>query len=348
MRLDFALQKLAHKVLWMSGHLSYEPFSLPFKAPLRTAHGHWERREGFWLKWETATAVRYGEAAPVPGFGGMSLAAIKADLVRLGDSPSEAEWEAMVEQGGELGFALGSLRGDQQQLLAAGPDYIPVAGLLPAGRGALARIEAQLELGFRTFKWKVGVADPRDEQGMLDELLGRLPSGAKLRLDANGAWNRRVAERWLAVAAERPMIESVEQPVAAADVDLLLGLAGDYPVTLALDEAVLGPQEFRFWQDQGWPGVYVIKPALWGDPFRLVQALTDAPADVVISSALETRIGSGMVIAVAFALAGSSRAAGLGGWPLFADASHDGPTALPFLKRKTAIALGDAAVGETR
>ena len=40
---------------------------------------------------------------------------------------------------------------------------------------------------------------------------------AKLRLDANGAWTLRQAERWLTRCAER-LVEFVEQPVAPAEV----------------------------------------------------------------------------------------------------------------------------------
>ncbi len=287
----------------MSGILSYQPYALPFRVPLRTAHGRWEDRQGFWLKWESVEGVLRGEAAPIPGFGGASLTELAAGLRQLGETPSPSEWEQAIARGGELAFALGSLHCDWRALLAEGPDYISVAGLLPAGKPAFARAEPLLEMGFRTFKWKVGVADPRDEQGMLDDLLSRMPDRVQLRLDANGAWDRRTAERWLSLAAERPQIEFIEQPCAADDVDLIMGLAQDFPVTLALDEAVL------------------------------------------ISSALETRIGARIVMAVAFALADTARAAGLGVWPLFVDGAHDAPTALPFLQRETVLSL-DAAVGE--
>lgn len=327
----------------MIGHLSYERYALPFRTPLRTAHGPWRQREGFWLRWETESGVVRSEAAPIPGFGGMSMAEIQAGLDRLGTDPSESDLQRMAEQGGELGFALGGLNADWREALQAGPDYVPVAGLLPAGRAAFERVEAMLEMGFRTFKWKVGVADARDEQGMMDDLMGALPEGAHLRLDANGGWDRRTAERWLSVCAERPPIEFVEQPCAAEAVDLLLGLAGDYPVKLALDEAVLGKADFVRWRELGWPGVMVLKPALWGDPNDLIATVREASADVVISAALETRIGARLTLAVALALGASSRAAGVGVWPLFADASHDGPPALPFLKRETVWALYEEA-----
>lgn len=339
---DFARNPVQVLLNPMTGQLSYERYTLPFRAPLRTAHGPWVSREGFWLGWKTESGVVRSEAAPIPGFGGMSMAEIQAGLERLGSEPTESDLQLAMQQGGELAFALGSLNSDWRDWVQEGPDYVPVAGLLPAGRAAFERVDSLLELGFRTFKWKVGVGDPRDEQGMLDELLGAMPDGARVRLDANGGWDRRTAERWLSVCADRPNIEFIEQPCAADAVDLLLGLARDYPVTLALDEAVLGQADFVRWRDLGWPGVYVIKPALWGNPCDLITTMRETKADVVISSALETRVGARVTLAVAFALGGGeARAAGVGVWPLFVDATYDGPHALPFLKREAVLALAD-------
>jgi O-succinylbenzoate synthase len=42
-------------------------------------------------------------------------------------------------------------------------------------------------------KWKVGVLDPDTELQLLEQLLEQLPDGAKLRLDANGSWDRATA-----------------------------------------------------------------------------------------------------------------------------------------------------------
>ena len=111
-------------------------------------------------------------------------------------------------------------------------------GLLPAGRAALEALPDKIEAGFLAYKWKVGVGDLDEELGILDDLFAMLPAYARLRLDANGAWERRQAQRWLAHCAERP-VEFVEQPVAAGDEDTLLGLAREFPVTLALDESVV-------------------------------------------------------------------------------------------------------------
>ncbi|MDR0352091.1 MAG: hypothetical protein LBI02_01610, partial [Opitutaceae bacterium] len=192
-----------------------------------------------------------------------------------------------------------------------------VAALLPAGRAAPGVAARRAGEGFRSFKWKVGVADVRDEWALLDDLLAVLPAGARLRLDANGAWGRRTAERWLGRCADLPWVEFVEQPVAAAPpgretdagarskaMDLLLGLAGDFPVPLALDESVASSRDVECWLDAGWPGLFVLKPALLGDVAGTLGRLRAAEGGggggggaqrggrVVFSSALETVVGA--------------------------------------------------------
>jgi O-succinylbenzoate synthase len=225
-----------------------------------------------------------------------------------------------------------------------------VAGLLPAGRAALAAVEPKLELGFRVFKWKVGVVAAADEWAIMDDLLGRLPEGAKLRLDANGAWDRRTAERWLERAAERP-VEYVEQPcfVAAGEgasavrkmEDVLRGLAEDYPTPIALDESLGGACDVARWLAADWRGVWVLKLALLGEPGSVLAALGKARADVVFGSALETRVGAQAALRLAFEWAEARavdaektkpRALGFGVWPLFAETRADGPQTGAFVR----------------
>ena len=217
----------------------------------------------------------------------------------------------------------------------------------------MAEIAPKAEAGFRVFKWKVGVGDAADELGLLDDLCAALPSGGKLRLDANGAWDRRRAERWLERCAERP-VEFVEQPVAAdarGAHDTLLGLAGSYPTPLALDESLVGESDIERWIGAGWPGVFVVKPSLFGDAAGALARLAAAKADVVFSSALETAVGARMALQAAFAWKGvadpkgssSPRALGFGVWPLFADARFDGPHLAPFIRWEDVVRINPQA-----
>ena len=319
--------------------VAVKPYRLAFRQALRTAHGVWSERQGFWLRLEDEGGrVGWGEAAPVVGFGTDTLARVGETLSKLGPDATEAELDELVSGGGCVGFAVGAARAEMRgQDDGVGPDYLSVAALLPAGVDCLRAIRGRCELGFRTFKWKVGVGDPADERALLDDLLSELPDGSRLRLDANGAWEPREAERWLAVCADREMIDYVEQPLAPTlrgAEDWLMGLAGDYPTKIALDESVVGEADMERWVGMGWPGVYVIKPALWGDVARLLELVRKDKLDVVISTALETVVGARSVLKAGFALGDGARALGTGVWPLFHEPWANGPTAMPFVRQR--------------
>jgi O-succinylbenzoate synthase len=163
-----------------------------------------------------------------------------------------------------------------------------------------------------------------DELGLLDDLLAMIPKHAKLRLDANGAWTRRQAQQWLTRCAERP-VELVEQPVAPSEEDTLLGLAADYPVTLALDESLVRLPEARRWQALGWPGVFVVKPALAGPMSELIDWISATKADVIFSSAIETALGRSAILRLVLDRKLTRRALGFGVGRLFGDRLWDGP-----------------------
>ncbi len=317
---------------------AYRRYSLPFRTPVRTAHGLWTRREGLLVRLESEDGgARFGECAPIPWFGTETVDEAEVVCAAFDGRVSDERIAEIDEKKYPcLRFALGK-RGIANAEPKPCAPYLPVAALLPAGRAALDKIPALAEMGFRTFKWKVGAADAADEMVLLDDVCAALPAGARLRLDANGAWNRRIAERWLSRCAEYP-VEFIEQPVAADAAgaeDLLLGLAGDYPVPLALDESVAGSGDVARWLESGWPGIFVIKPALLGDVERVAGRL---PKDrVVFSSALETGLGAAAALRVAFEFFPGTekpRALGFGVWPLFEDARFDGPRAAPFVRRE--------------
>ena len=326
----------------MEYRFSHRVYRLPFRTPVRTSHGLWAERTGVWVRLEDETGkVGFGEAAPIPWFGTENVEDIDAACRTLGENVTDHLLDAVPTTLGCLKNALNAARAGE---LSPPEDLAArqVAGLLPAGPGALDAIREKLEVGFRVFKWKVGVGDAADEMGLLDDLCGELPDGAKIRLDANGAWDRRTAERWLARCAERP-VEFVEQPVTPEAADLLRGLAEDYPTPLALDESIVRDGDVTRWLSDGWPGYYVIKTALLADPDAVLAALKKASAKVVFSSALETAIGAQATLRHAFAWTGSKHALGFGVWPLYENHVLNGPTALPFVRWDEVKALNPEA-----
>jgi len=331
-------------------HFDYRRYRLSFRAPLWTAHGLWEAREGVILRLKREQgAVSYGEACPIPWFGTETIEEVEETCRQLGAETNDTVMDALPEKLGCLRSAVQSARIDRTD--PEDSSARAVAALLPAGKQALDLIETRAEAGFRIFKWKVGVGAVADELVLLDDICERLPGGAKLRLDANGAWDRRSAEKWLDRCADYP-VEYVEQPcfaeasafaqamgdkssVSAAQrkaEDLLMGLAGDFPTPLALDESVVSGHDVTRWIDLGWPGYFVLKTSLMGESSGALAALQKAKAKVVFSSALETAVGAKAALGLAFGWKGSKHALGFGVWPLFKDLGVNGPIAAPFIR----------------
>lgn len=313
----------------MPYRFSAKPYRRPLRAPLRTAHGAWTEREGILVRLEDAAGwVGYGEIAPLPWFGTETLAEAEEVCRKFGASVTDELLDAVPARFGCVRFALAQARA--QPAKVSGTTRLPVAALLPAGREALAALPAKLEAGYLSFKWKVGLGAVDDEFGILDDLLAALPDYAKVRLDANGAWDRRQAAKWLARCAERP-VEFVEQPVNPGDEAALRGLAADFPVTLALDESITGLAAARRWQGQGWPGVFVIKPALAGPLGELSAWVAETKADIVLSSAIETALGRAAILRAALTQPLTKRALGFGVGEIFGDRRWDGPFLGPVL-----------------
>ncbi len=326
---------------------AYRRYLLPFRHPVRTAQGVWAEREGLLLRLTNeAGAVSFGEVAPISWFGTESVDEAEGICRGFGNFVTSETLASVPVRCGCLRFALAQSLGGGTRESIENKKALPVATLLSAGRAALAQVGLKAEAGFRTFKWKVGVADIAEELPLLDDLIAQLPSGAKLRLDANGAWDRRRAERWLERCAERP-VEFIEQPVAVeakGAQDLLLGLASDFPTPIALDESIVSAGDVTHWLGLGWPGVFVIKPALVGEVASVIAQLEKAKVPVVFSSALETAVGAKAALRLAFAFGGESRALGFGVWPLFQDQRFDGPYQAPFIRPQDVAALDEEAV----
>jgi o-succinylbenzoate synthase len=350
----------------------FRPYALPFRQPVRTAHGVWAQREGVIVRLEDGAGNRgYGEAAPIPWFRTETADEVEALCRELGPEVDEGRLRRVPERAGCLRGAITAalaMMKDHKAVATSSGDriegdvnvtrggalppatrsaYLPVAALMPAGRAVLGAAGAKAEMGFRTFKWKVGVGDLADELALLDDLIAALPAGSKLRLDANGAWDRRRAERWLERCADRP-VEFVEQPIdaeARGAEDVLRGLAEDYPTPIALDESVAGAREVERWLGAGWPGIFVIKPSLLGGEAGLaLEKLQAAKARVVFSSALETALGAQAALRLALAFGGEPRALGFGVWPLFADGRFDGPGLAPFIRAEDVERINPEAV----
>jgi len=304
--------------------LQWRPFRFRLPRELVTAHGALRQRAGWLLRLEAADGrIGWGEAAPLdPGAGGISAEgsahgsaqasgrqeACGEAIAALGASTClEALERAIPRLPAVIGFALGSALAELQGLVgeAAGGwlEAPPSAWLLPAGEAALPELEGILAsaalvpiaaqalppAGPLTVKWKVAACSDPLERELLERVLLLLPADARLRLDANGGWDRPTAAAWAERLAGEPRLEWLEQPLAAADLEGLSALAQRLPV--ALDESLALDPALR----QCWHGWQVRRPALEGDPRPLLAALAEGRPRWMVSTALETGSGRRLV-----------------------------------------------------
>ena len=284
--------------------LQWRAFAFALPAPLHTAQGVLRGRRGWLLRLEDAgRAVGWGEVAPLA----VGSAAADAQLQRcgvalaaLGPAPARADLEAALPGlpppvAFGLGLALAELDGLGDPAAAPWRPAPAAAWLLPAGAAmlpalerALAAATAAVGLPF-TVKWKVAAAADATERQLLERLLDRLPPGARLRLDANGGWDRATAAGWAERLVDDPRLEWLEQPLAAADLEGLTALAERLPV--ALDESLAHAPGLR----GRWPGWQVRRPVLEGDPRPLLAALAAGRPRWMVSTAFETGVGRRLV-----------------------------------------------------
>ena len=277
----------------MTLRLQRRRFRFALLQPLRTAAGELRERCGWLLRLDDDHgAVGWGEVAPLEQ---QQWLPCEDALTSLSDVVSTAQLEALLRDApGALGFGLGAALAELQGVVGAAGAHgwleAPVpALLLPAGEAMLTSLEAAAVsaggLEGRTFKWKVATeADPLERQ-LLEQLLQRLPPTARLRLDANGGWDRSTAQAWMQRLRDDPRLAWLEQPLAVKDQAGLEQLAALGPV--ALDESLHQHPELR----RSWSGWQVRRPALEGDPRGLLRELQAGVPQRMLSTAFETGIG---------------------------------------------------------
>ncbi|MDB9350414.1 o-succinylbenzoate synthase, partial [Nodularia spumigena CS-588/05] len=193
------------------------------------------------------------------------------------------------------------------------PAPCPSASLLPSGEGALSQWERLWKQGYRTFKWKIGVDAISNELEIFELLTRSLPPAAKLRLDANGGLSYEEAKLWLGICDHIPAnIEFLEQPLPVSQFSAMLELSANFQTAIALDESVATLQQLENCFQQGWRGIFVIKPGIAGSPSRLRDFCQKHQIDAVFSSVFETEIGRKAALQLAAELSLKNRAVGFG------------------------------------
>ena len=157
-------------------------------------------------------------------------------------------------------------------------------------------------------KLKLGLADIQHEVKQLQLLCNHLPSGCRLRLDANQAWSFQDAMNFIDQCNDLP-VESIEEPLTRADLKLLNKLQQSSKVPIALDESLS-----QFNVDQLLEGKVVnrltLKPMVVGGlekTLKLANRANQLGIESVITTTVDSAIGVWAAVHVAAALGSAGR-----------------------------------------
>jgi len=321
---------------------SFRYFSQKFTKPIITNHGVWEIRESIIIRLiDEKNHITWGEISPISWFGSETIEqaldfcrqlpqTITTEIIFAIPDKLPACQFAFESSTHAGGFCLYSRDfqspGNFESSTHAGgfclysrdfqsPNLtnLTYSGLLPAGKSALNQWSNLWKQGYKTFKWKIGVHEINQELEIFDLLISSLPTSAKLRLDANGGLTYQQAKLWLKKCDQfSPKIEFIEQPLSVDKFTEMQALSNLYLTPIALDESIANFHQLESCFHQGWRGIFVIKPGIFGSPSQLREFCKQHQIDMVFSSVFETEIGRQASLQLAAELSTNNRAVGFG------------------------------------
>lgn len=223
---------------------------------------------------------------------------------------------------------------------------VPVNATVPAVPAAQVPAVLARYDGCTTAKVKVAetgqrLADDLARVAAVREVMG---PGARVRVDANGAWSLDDARDALAALA-RHDLEYAEQPCASvADLAALrVALARDgVDVPIAADESIRKAEDPLEVARQEAADLVVVKVAPLGGVARALDVVAACGLPAVVSSAIDSSVGLRAGVALAAALPELPYACGLGTAALLAA----DVTRAPLLPEAGALPVGEVAVDE--
>ena len=311
-------------------------YRLPLVANLRLGKATLRHREGSLLRLTCDDGSEgWGETAPLPGFSEESLQDAAAQLSRLVESMMEREaTDDWLEPEGTLAseldrldaapsvrfgleLALWNLYANSNgatlpEMLAPRPRAtVPVNGLLSGPSDeVLAGARRMGEAGYEAVKIKVGGRTVEEDAELVRAVGEELGDAVWLRVDANRAWSFEEAAGF-ARGTAGVRLEYVEEPLA--DPAGLPELVERFGVPVALDESLVG-MEPEALEEQGYARAVVLKPTLLGGLSRSLRIASRAARlgmTPVVSSAYESGVGTGALVALAAGIGGRAVPAGL-------------------------------------
>lgn len=300
----------------------FRPYQRQFRIPLKTSHGTWDIREGIILRLTDDKGKQgFGEIAPVSWLGSETFEQAldfcqqlpkritPTNIFSIPDELPACQFgiESAWEELSTYALTLSGMPLEDLPNPTSAPETC--SGLLPAGQGAVLALKILWKTGYRTFKWKIGIAPIDLELRILEQLVKSIleefssDKPISIRLDANGGLSEVEASQWLNVCDKAgKIIEFLEQPLPVDRFERMKQLSDRFSTPIALDESVVTLKQMQAAYRKGWRGIFVIKPSIAGSPSQIRQFCHSKEIDAVFSSVFETEIGRNAALKLAVEL----------------------------------------------
>ena len=286
------------------------PYKLKFRFEAGTSRGVLKEKDTYFLKVNDAKGVGRGECSPIWGLSlddkegyNARLTDAQADLSLLGSPKSQEEifdFAASyasfpsIQMGVEMAL-LNLLHGGDTFFHSSFPQKpIPINGLVWMGgmEEMRSRAFSKVKEGFEVIKLKIGALHFEEELGLLQELRSSFPE-IVIRVDANGGFSNHEIREVLQ-QLRKLNVHSIEQPIAAGNIDDMAALCKENIVPVALDEELIGCANKEALLNQIHPQYLILKPSLLGGFGSCAQWIEQAAHRGIewwTTSALESNLG---------------------------------------------------------
>ena len=289
---------------------SYSKYILNFKNPSGTSRGILTEKETWFIILERNGKKGIGECGLLRGLSCDDRPDYEEKLKWTCEnihSGLTVLWDALLEfpsiQFG-LEIAFQSIESENPFLLfpsnfTSGNESMLINGLVWMGSESFMKlqIEQKLKEGFSCIKLKIGALDFDVEINLIQFIRKHFSAKEiEIRVDANGAFLKKEALYKLTKLAALD-IHSIEQPIAAKQIDEMQALCTTSPIPIALDEELIGV--FTLKQKEALlvkirPQYIILKPSFVGGFKGTLQWIELAQKYNInwwITSALESNIG---------------------------------------------------------
>lgn len=315
-------------------------YRIPFKQPFITGTGTFNFREGLLVRYFDQTIDIVSEVAPLPGFSDETLERASSDLKSIklkADTffslpflPEHLNnWIRLNAAIPSVAFGLSTLG----LSIISARKQAPVSKILNIDPAALLQVNAVIgsssetdflekagtfiRNGFSVLKCKV-----TSEIGHLPESMNKITEkypGTTFRLDANRSWPREKLPE-LSSKFDHLPIEYIEEPSPVKSIDDLKTVIAQCSLPVAADESLTEFGLINVIEKLNTLPFIIIKPMLHGNLMELFATISHRfhlENRVIITTALESAVGTRAIASIAAMIGSKSAAHGLNTGTLF-------------------------------